>query len=72
MTVKQQLMAEIERIENPIILVNLFEIMQLITQTPQKSKNNLILKFAGCLNDNDAQEMKAIINNEFNKVEGEW
>ncbi len=72
MTVKQQLIAEIERIDNPIILVNLFEMMQLITQTPQKTKNNLILKFAGCFNDNDAQEMKTIINKEFNKIEGEW
>ena len=72
MTVKQQLIAEIEQIDNPITLVQLFEIMQLITQTPQRAKNDLIANFAGCLNDNDAEEMKNIINSEFNKIEGEW
>ncbi len=72
MTVKQQLIAEIERIDNPVILVHIFEMMQLIIQTPQYQKNNLISKFSGCLNDNDAQEMKAIINSEFNQIEGEW
>jgi hypothetical protein len=39
MLVKQQLIVEIERIDNPITLVQLFEIMQLMTQSPQKTKN---------------------------------
>jgi hypothetical protein len=43
MTVKQQLISEIERIDSPITLVSLFEIMQLMTQTPQKTKNSLFV-----------------------------
>jgi hypothetical protein len=73
MTVKQQLIAEIEGIDNPIALVQLFEIIQLVKQNLSKTKSNsLLLQFAGCLDDADAQDMRHIIANEFNKIEGEW
>lgn len=73
MTVKQQLIAEIEDIDNPIALAQLFEIIQLIKQNlPKTQSNSLLLQFAGCLDDKDAQEMRHIITNEFNKIEGEW
>ena len=73
MSVKQQLIAEIEAIDNPIALVQLFEIMQLIKQNPTKNRSNTLLsRFAGCLDNADAQDMRNIINNEFNKIEGEW
>lgn len=71
MTVKEQLIAEIEDIDNPITLVQLFEIMQLIKQNIPKN-NNVLSKFSGCLNDEDAQELRNIISNEFNTIEGEW
>lgn len=73
MTVKQQLIAEIQGIDNSIALVQLFEIMQLIKKniaSPQP--NNVFSRFSGCLNDADAQDMRNIINTEFNKIEGEW
>lgn len=73
MTVKQQLIAEIEGIDNPVALVQLFEIIQLVKQNITKTQSNhLLSQFAGCLNDSDAQEMRNIITNEFNKIEGEW
>ncbi len=71
MTVKQQLIAEIEEIDNPIALVQLFEIMQLLKQNIAKN-NHFLSRFAGCLNDADAQDMRNIISHEFNKIEGEW
>lgn len=71
MAVKQQLIAEIEEIDNPIALVQLFEMMQLLKQNIAKN-SKVLSRFAGCLNDADAQEMKNIISNEFNKIEGEW
>ena len=71
MTVKAQLIAEIEDIDNPIALVQIFEIMQLIKQNITKN-NTLLSKFAGCLSDEDAQDMRSIVNNEFNAIEGEW
>lgn len=73
MIVKQQLIAEIEDIDNPIALAQLFEIIQLIKQNISKTEtSSLLLHFAGCLNDADAQDMRYIIANEFNKIEGEW
>jgi hypothetical protein len=73
MTVKQQLIAEIEDIDNPVALVQLFEIMQLIKQNISNLKGNQVIsQFAGCLDDADAQDMRDIISNEFNKIEGEW
>ena len=73
MTVKQQIIAEIEDSDNPITLVQIFEIMQLVKQnldTPQH--NTVISQYAGCLDDNDAQEMQNIIAREFSHIEGEW
>lgn len=73
MTVKQQLISEIEGIDNPMALAQLFEIMQLVKQNLPKAENDsLLVQFAGCLDDADAQDMRQIIANEFNKIEGEW
>ncbi len=57
MTVKAQLIAEID---NPIALVQIFEIMQLMKQNITKN-NTLLFKFAGCLSDEDAQDMRRTI-----------
>lgn len=72
MTVKQQLIAEIEDIDNPIALVQLFELMQLIKQNIRHKSNQVIAQFAGCLDDDSAEEMHSIINQEFSQIEGEW
>jgi hypothetical protein len=74
MMVKQQLIAEIEAIDNPTTLSQLFEILQLVKQNIQiqPKQNNPVMQFAGCLDDEDAQSMRTTIDNEFNKIEGEW
>ena len=57
MMVKQQLIAEIEAIDNPTTLSQLFEILQLVKQNIQiqPKQNNPVMQFAGCLDDDDAQ-----------------
>ena len=74
MMVKQQLIAEIETIDNPTTLSQLFEILQLVKQNiqTQPKQKNPVMQFAGCLDDDDAQAMRTTIDNEFNKIEGEW
>jgi anionic cell wall polymer biosynthesis LytR-Cps2A-Psr (LCP) family protein len=74
MTVKQQLIAEIESIDNPTTLSQLFEVLQLVNQNiqTQTKRKNPVMQFAGCLDNDDAQAMRTTINNEFNKIEGEW
>lgn len=56
MMVKQQLIAEIEAIDNPITLSQLFEILQLVKQNIQiqPKQKNPVMQFAGCLDDDDA------------------
>jgi hypothetical protein len=74
MMVKQQLIAEIEGIDNPTTLSQLFEILQLVKQNiqTQPKQKNPVMQFAGCLDDDDALTMRTTIDNEFNKIEGEW
>ena len=74
MIVKQQLIADIETIDNPTTLSQLFEILQLVKQNIQTrpKQKNPVMQFAGCLDDEDAQAMRTTIDNEFNKIEGEW
>jgi hypothetical protein len=71
MMVKQQLIAEIETIDNPTTLSQLFEILQLVKQNIQiqPKQKNPIIQFAGCFDDDDAQVMRTTIDNEFNKIE---
>ena len=74
MTIKQQLIAEIESIDNPTTLSQLFEVLQLVNQNiqTQTKRKNPVMQFAGCLDNDDAQAMRTTIHNEFNKIEGEW
>lgn len=73
MTVKQQLIDELESIDNSVALVQLYELVQAVKQSwVQKQSKALLSRYSGCLNDEDTQALKAIINNEFSKIEGEW
>jgi hypothetical protein len=73
MTIKQQVIEEIEEIDNPVALVQLFELIQMIKQNQATNRGNrVLLQFAGCIDDAEAQAMRKIIANEFNNIEGEW
>jgi hypothetical protein len=71
MMVKQQFIAEIEAIDNPTTLSQLFEMSQLVKQNIQiqPKLKNPVMQFAGCLDDNDAQAMRTTIDNVFNKID---
>ncbi len=71
MTVKQQLIAEIEGIDNPTTLSQLFEILQLVKQNIQiqPKQKNPVTQFAGCFDDDEAQAMRTTIDGEFNNIE---
>lgn len=74
MIIKQLLISEIETIGNPIILSQLFEVLQMLKQNTdtKPGSNNPLLQFVGCIDDADAKTMRAIIEQEFDKIEGEW
>lgn len=65
MMVKQQLIAEIEAIDDPTTLSQLFEVLQLVKQNiqTQPKRKNPVMQFAGCLDDYDAQAMRTTIDN---------
>ncbi|MGB1206259.1 MAG: hypothetical protein ACPG5B_11465 [Chitinophagales bacterium] len=77
MTLKDKILLDLTGIQNPNLLNQVFEFIQILKNTyaiseEQESNKSEVLKLAGILNDEDAQEMKFIINTEFNQIEGEW
>jgi hypothetical protein len=69
--VKQRLIDEIQNRVNTIELVQFFELWQRLKNISPLPKSPINL-FAGCLNDDDAEEIRQLIQSEFNHIEGEW
>ena len=74
MNIKEKLIASINNIEDLHILNQLLELLKSLNiSTSQPTSNiNQLLAFAGTLSKEDANEMQTIINEEFNKIEGDW
>jgi hypothetical protein len=70
LSVKEQLISEIQEMANPIVLVQLFEFWQLLKKNT--IPHSPILSYAGCLEDEEAEEMRQLIQSEFQHIEGEW
>ncbi|HEW98683.1 MAG: hypothetical protein DRR16_18390 [Candidatus Parabeggiatoa sp. nov. 3] len=69
--VKQRLIDEIQNRTNTIDLVQFFELWQQIKKFSPLNQSP-ILSFAGCLNDEEAEEMRQLIQSEFQHIEGDW
>ncbi len=69
--VKQRLIDEIQNRANTIELVQLFELWQWLKNFSHRTQSPILL-FAGSLNDEDAEEMRQLIQSEFQNIEGEW
>ncbi len=69
--VKQRLIDEIQNRANTIELVQLFELWQWFKKFSPLPQSPIQL-FAGSLNDEDAEEMRQLIQSEFQHIEGEW
>lgn len=74
MTMKENILSDIDNIGNPALLNQVYEYLQLLKlNKSMKIKNQPdVLKFAGSLSSKDAKEISAIIENEFNEIEGDW
>ena len=75
MTLKDKILIDLRMIKNPNLLNQIFEFIQIIKEsysTSQESNKQNVLKFAGVITDEEAKEIKGIINKEFNNLEGEW
>jgi hypothetical protein len=71
---KERIISEIESLESPGILGQVFDFLLMLRRNTSKSRTNgkEVLSLAGTLAPSDAKEMQDIISQEFNQIEGEW
>ena len=75
MILKDEILIDLTAIESPNLLNQIYEFIQLVKKNSAVSEvgnRDEVLSLAGQLSDADAEEITATINNEFNKIEGEW
>ena len=70
MSLRQKIQEDI-KVLSPAALAQLFQYADLLKKNDQKSPKN-VNSLAGILSDEDAEDMRKAIENEFNKIEGEW
>jgi hypothetical protein len=70
-SVKEQLLSEIQAVANPTVLVQLFELWQLVKK-PSTIPPSPIFALAGTLDDAEACAMRELLQAEFQQIEGEW
>ncbi|MEL7428340.1 MAG: hypothetical protein AAFN81_35585 [Bacteroidota bacterium] len=63
-----------ESISSPIILMQVLDFLKIISLTEKKPTSNklAVLELAGTINDAEATEVRGIIDEEFNNIEGDW
>ncbi|MBN2893588.1 MAG: hypothetical protein JXL97_17075 [Bacteroidales bacterium] len=77
MEIKEQISIELNSLP-PEILDQLYNFMQFIKKSYKDSSQNknkqehFLSKFAGIIDDKSAEEIKNIVNSEFQNIEGEW
>lgn len=74
MTLIDRIVLDITGIKSPSVLNQVFELIQLFKQgeAMEKSNKDEVLRFAGTMNNEDANDINAIIDAEFNGIEGDW
>jgi len=75
MTLKDKILTDLSGIKNPNLLNQIFEFIQLIKEdyaSNQESNKEMVLNFAGEISDEEGKKINEIINEEFNKIEGDW
>lgn len=71
---RNTILKDIRKIDNPAVLNQLFEYLQLLKKNANMQRGNTaaVLHFAGTISNAEASAMKQIIENEFSATEGEW
>jgi hypothetical protein len=68
------ILRDIRKIDNPAILNHLFEYLQLLKKNvpPYQGNAALVLRFAGSISGVEAARARKVVEQEFSKIEGEW
>ncbi len=74
MTIREQIWADLLKINDREVLLQIMDFIYSKKQTTIRSKGNRddILTHVGTLPDKDTEEIKISICNEFCKIEGDW
>jgi len=74
MHLRARIIDDVNSIADLQLLHQLFDYVQVIKRTPSQTVTNRdeVLRFAGTLDDAEAQALRQSINQEFGQVEGEW
>lgn len=74
MNIKKKLIKDINDLEDPKILHQLWDLLQNLNRNKLSSEPNIhkILANAGTLDSIDAEEILHIIQSQFGAIEGEW
>ena len=76
MTIREQIIKEVVTTDDSQLLQEILSFLQERQQThsthPPRGSYEAFMRHQGVLNDEDAQEMREIIDREFNTIEGEW
>ena len=72
MTLKQRLLADLQDIQHPWLLQQLYQFVQLLKRTEPRNNREAVLAFAGTLSDEEAEEMRSAVKEAFDHIEGEW
>jgi hypothetical protein len=68
------ILRDIRKIDNPAILNHLFEYLQLLKKNLKVERGNTasVLRFAGSIGNEEAKRVSQVVETEFSKIEGEW
>jgi len=74
MTIKENILKDIDSIVNPMLLNQIFDYLQILKQSDSLKISNkeLLEQHAGSLSDKEATTISNVIDREFNNIEGEW
>ena len=76
MTVREQIIKEVVTTDDSQLLQEVLDLLasrlHRDANQPRRGSYEAFMMFQGTVNDADAQEMRDIINREFNTIEGEW
>ena len=71
-TLKKQIILDLDILEKNGMLHLVSQFVELMKQKKTISTNEILKRFAGTMTKEDADEIEAIIDKEFNDIEGEW
>ncbi len=72
MTLQESIIREVRELDDPEQLRQLSAYLHELKKLRFKNNKAEILQLAGILSNEDAEELKRIIGQEFNHIEGEW